>query len=56
MRPNFGLYVRIGIGHGPNFGPISVRIGIGHVPALSSVLAQLTSVILKQYPHSNSNE
>jgi len=38
MRPNFGLYVRIGIGHGPNFGPISVRIGIGHVPALSSVL------------------
>ena len=38
IRPNFGLYVRIGIGHGPNFGPISVRIGIGHVPALSRVL------------------
>jgi len=36
----FGLYVRIGIGHGPNFGPISVRIGIGHVPALSRVLAR----------------
>jgi len=41
MRPNFGLYVRIGIGHGPNFGLISVRIGIGHVPALSSVLTKL---------------
>jgi len=41
MRPNFGLYVRIGIGHGANFGPISVRIGIGHVPALSSVLFRL---------------
>ena len=39
MRLNFGLYVRIRIGHGPNFGPISVRIGIGHVPALSSVLS-----------------
>ena len=41
MRLNFGLYVRIGIGHGPNFGPISVRIGIGHVPGLSSVLKQV---------------
>ena len=45
MCPNFGLYVRIGIGHGPNFGPISVHIGIAHVPAfISKITHQLSAL------------
>jgi hypothetical protein len=36
---NFDVSVRICIGHGGIFGPISVRIGIEHVTEYSRVLA-----------------
>jgi len=40
VRPNFSIFVRIGIRLGPGFGLVSVRIGIGHTSGKSRVLCR----------------